>query len=127
MAEKHISAYFRPMLAVTLEATATGIETPNCESCIWLSSDDDGSDYPTFSWPICSRDNIHSVSELRSFPFKKPMRCWESNFWHSKFAALIQTGSDQEMLDALNQYREAVGWELLEEYGDAKLMEGGDG
>lgn len=51
----------------------------NCLSCQHLSSDDDGSDYPSYSWPVC--DRFENYSNLKSFPFKKEMKCFVLSYW----------------------------------------------
>ncbi|MCP3686516.1 MAG: hypothetical protein GY861_28085 [bacterium] len=124
MDEKPISAYYRPMEEVVAQAKNIGAEIPNCHSCSYCSTDDDGSDYPSHSWRICARGGFsHPVCNLKSFPFKKPMRCWEPDFWQSRFPDLIQNGSDEEMLDIINQYRAAAGWALINSYGEANVQQ----
>jgi hypothetical protein len=65
--------------------SATGIAVANCKSCAFLGSDGDGGE-PEYAvdWPVC--DKVARYQNLRSFPFKKEMPCWEPNFWESKFA-----------------------------------------
>jgi len=84
---------------------ATGIECANCSTCLHLGTDGDGPEY-NGNWPICSKTERYSY--LRSFPFKKEMKCWEPNFWYSKFANGIKTGSDAEMERLSNRFREAL-------------------
>jgi hypothetical protein len=62
---------------------ATGIEVANCQTCHYLGSESDGAEYST-GWPSCGK--VDRYQWLKSFPFKKEMRCWEPSFWHSKFA-----------------------------------------
>lgn len=73
---------------------AVGINVANCSTCSWLGSDGDGYEY-NGTWPVC--DKIDRMFYLKSFPFKKEMKCWEPEFWHSKFTAMIVTGEDDEV------------------------------
>jgi hypothetical protein len=74
-----------------------GVEKANCETCTYLGSDGDGYEY-NGTWPVC--DKIDRMSYLKSFPFKKEMKCWQPNFWLSKFAGLIRRGHDHECMVA---------------------------
>lgn len=75
-----------------------GIEIANCESCQHLGHDSAGSDDPCEpSWPICTKKENERFNNLKSFPFTKEMPCWTPEFWHSKFAGMIKTGSKREM------------------------------
>ena len=49
-----------------------GIDTANCETCLHLGSDGDGYEY-NGTWPIC--DKFERMGNLKSFPFKKEMKC----------------------------------------------------
>jgi len=82
-----------------------GIDTANCLSCESLGSDGDGYEY-NGTWPVC--DCHPNLSNLKSFPFKKEMKCWAPNFWESKFADLVKTGSDEEMNNLGKQFKEAL-------------------
>jgi hypothetical protein len=53
----------------------------NCRFCLFCGEDDDGSDYPTRSWPVCEKKGREFVSNLKSFPFKKEQPCHEPDFW----------------------------------------------
>ena len=86
---------------------AVGIKEANCESCINLGTEGDGYEY-NGSWPVC--DKFERMSNLKSFPFKKEMKCWEPNFWASKFPTMIKTGSDEEVSAAIEAFREAAGY-----------------
>lgn len=85
----------------------TGIEVANCSTCGLLSSNDDGGE-PEYcvSWPCC--DKYESYQYLKSFPFKKEMKCWRPGFWFSKFPDMIKTGSDEEMAAACEAFQEAL-------------------
>jgi hypothetical protein len=85
----------------------TGIEKANCSTCELIGSNDDGN-FPEFvvSWPCC--DRFEQYQHLKSFPFKKEMKCWQPSFWHSKFADMIKTGTDEEMNAAADAFQEAV-------------------
>ena len=85
----------------------TGIKTANCETCMYRDSDGDGN-YPEMeiTWPICEK--IPRMGNLRSFPFKKEMKCWEPEFWFSKFAERIKTGTDKEVKSAIDAFCEAI-------------------
>ena len=82
---------------------AMGIEVASCKTCLHLGSDDDGN-FPEFviSWPICNK--VDRYQYLKSFPFKKEMDCWEPEFWHSKFADMVN-GCDESMGAACKAYR----------------------
>lgn len=83
---------------------ALGIDTANCSSCFQLGTEGDGYEY-NGTWPICNK--IDRMGYLKSFPFKKEMKCWQPDFWHSKFSAMIKNGTDEEMENASSAYREA--------------------
>lgn len=68
---------------VELLKKITGIEHANCFTCAHLGSYSEG-DFGEHSWLEC--DKHLARSNLKSFPFKKEMPCWEPEFWHSKFA-----------------------------------------
>lgn len=70
------------------------INKNNCDTCAYLGSDGDGPEY-NGTWPIC--DKIDRMSNLKSFPFKKDMKCWHPEFWHSIFSEMIVNGTDDEM------------------------------
>lgn len=70
-----------------------GVSQANCESCNFLSSEGDGPEY-NGSWPVCSK--IERMGYLKSFPFKKDMKCWQPNFWFSKMAETVE---DEESCD----------------------------
>lgn len=67
----------------------------NCFFCALLGSDDDGSDYPSDSWPICNNDDPRQW--LKSFPFKKEQKCHSPNFW-----AVLEV--DKEMIELYEKY-----------------------
>jgi hypothetical protein len=73
------------------------INIANCGTCTFLGSDGDGPEY-NGSWPVCSK--IERMGYLKSFPFKKEMKCWVPEFWHSKFAMMIEKGTDEELRNA---------------------------
>ena len=83
-----------------------GIDNANCSTCAYLGSDDDGN-YPEMmiSWSICEK--FHGYEDLKSFPFKKDMPCWHPEFWHSKFADIID-GSDGSIKTAFDEFRKAL-------------------
>ncbi len=75
---------------------AVGIACANCQSCRHLSSDNDGGEpESSVSWSVCSK--FERYQYLKSFPFKKTMPCWQPDFWASKFANAIRTGSQREL------------------------------
>ena len=84
--------------------TATGIDVANCSTCSWLGSDGDGDEY-NGTWPVCNK--TERMSNLSSFPFKKEMKCWEPEFWASKFSNMVR--DDDRSLDAaLDAFRDAI-------------------
>lgn len=70
----------------------------DCQTCTWLA--DDGEDHYTYL--VCRKRP--ALSNLRSFPFKKAMPCFQIDFWHSEFAALVD-GTDGSYEHALACYR----------------------
>lgn len=84
---------------------AMGIDAANCSSCAYLGSEDDGGEPEySISWPTCNK--VERYQHLTSFPFKKEMKCWRPEFWHSKFADMVN-GSDESMSAAVKAYRAA--------------------
>lgn len=86
-----------------VEKSLFGVEKANCETCQFLGSDGDGYGY-NGTWPIC--DWRYEYSNLKSFPFKKEMKCWVPNFWCSRCAELIDDTEESEIL-ALAAWNEA--------------------
>ena len=80
-----------------------GIKKANCGTCAYLGTETDGN-YVEFAieWPICEK--VERYQYLKSFPFKKEMPCWEPEFWHSKQAGLIKTGSNAELKFAIKSF-----------------------
>lgn len=65
-----------------------------CKHCQFIGSDDDGSEYCSNSWPICLKfDSLGEYMNVEYegdvFPYKKPRRCFQLNFFESCFADLI--------------------------------------
>ena len=85
---------------------ATGIETANCDTCLHIGSEDDGN-YPEYSvsLPVCRKHEHYS--NLKSFPFKTEQKCWEPNFWHSKFPDMIKIGEHEEVMGLIGKFNEA--------------------
>lgn len=87
-----------------------GIDKANCGTCCHLGSEDDGN-YPEFaiSWPVCHK--YEQIANLKGFPFKGEAKCWEPEFWASKFADDIKTGEHDEIMAAIDRFvaaRDAV-------------------
>ena len=82
-----------------------GINNANCETCAYLGSEGDGPEY-NGTWPVCNK--FERMGYLKSFPFKKEMKCWHPEFWRSKFAKMIKNGTDEEMKKATNAFHEAM-------------------
>lgn len=82
---------------------AVGIEVANCSTCSDLGSEDDGN-FAEFSvsWLVCRQ--FASYEHLKSFPFKKEMKCWTPEFWNSKFTDLIKGGEESEVLKAIDAF-----------------------
>lgn len=87
-----------PVDSLVMLLSRMGIEKANCETCSYLGSEDDGN-FAEFaiSWPVCRK--FPRYEHLKSFPFKKEMACWSPEFWHSKFANMVD-GSDESMKEA---------------------------
>jgi hypothetical protein len=75
---------------------AVGIPTANCLTCSHLGSEDDGG-YPEYavSWSVCRKFKRYEF--LKPFPFKTEQKCWEPEFWHSKFTKLIKSGNTKKL------------------------------
>lgn len=84
---------------------AVGIEKANCNSCAYLGSECDGGE-PEYSqsWPVCRKFPLYEY--LKPFPFRTEQKCWEPNFWHSKFTELID-GSDDSLNSAFGAFNAA--------------------
>jgi hypothetical protein len=78
-----------------------GIDRAACVTCFHLGSEDSGGDYPEHIWSTCEK--IDKYNNLKSFPFKKEMSCWEPDFWFSKFADLVD-GTDKSVDDAMEAF-----------------------
>ncbi len=80
-----------------------GIDLANCLSCAHLGSEDDGN-YPemAISWYVCEKFNRYQY--LKSFPFKTEQKCWEPEFWHSKFTEMITTGEQEELIKCIDKF-----------------------
>ena len=77
-----------------------GIERANCASCAYRGSDDNGgSPEYSVSWAICEK--FERYQYLKPFPFTTEQKCWEPDFWHSKFVHEIKTAEDAEINSAL--------------------------
>ena len=93
---------------------AVGIDTANCEFCICFGTEDDGGEpESSVSWPVC-HDDVR-IQNLKSFPFKKDMKCWAPEFWGSKFPSLIKIGDDGEVTRAINEFNKAIELAIKEE------------
>ena len=95
-----------PMEVIGRLKEAMGIKRANCGTCAQLGTDDNGG-YPEYviSWKICEVDD--RMVNLRSFPFKKDMSCWWPEFWHSKFADIID-GTDESENRASEEFKKAI-------------------
>ena len=100
---------------------ATGIECANCSTCRHKGTDGDGYEY-NGEWDICEHPDkrIQQYSNLKTFPFKKDMKCWEPNFWHSKFADRIKEELDiQEFCDDFHHTVNAIEAKYTDEKEEA--------
>lgn len=82
-----------------------GIKCANCSTCMHLGSDSDGGE-PEYSvnWQVCYKfDRYH---HLKPFPFKTEQKCWEPDFWASKFTEIVN-GSDESMDRAIDAFVKA--------------------
>lgn len=86
---------------------AVGIDAANCLSCANLGHEDDGGEpeYAT-SWPVCRKFARYEF--LKPFPFKTEQKCWQPDFWQSKFTKLID-GSDESVTHAIDEFNKAIG------------------
>ena len=82
--------------------TNVGIDTANCSTCAYLGSEDDGNySEMGISWDVCQKFDRYQY--LKPFPFKTEQKCWEPEFWHSKFAEL-KTGEHEEVTRAIDAF-----------------------
>lgn len=79
-------------------------EPPNgCRECAHYSCE--GIEGYDCWWPDCSLKGNEHFKNLKYFPFKKTMPCFQLNFWLSEFAEMIS--DDEEKNDkAFALYRE---------------------
>jgi hypothetical protein len=82
-----------------------GIKNANCSTCSCIDDVGDGPEY-NGSWLVCSK--IARMGNLKSFPFKKDMKCWQPSFWHSKFTDFLD-GTGESEVRATNAWRSAIG------------------
>ena len=82
-----------------------GIDKANCHSCIYLGSDNDGGE-PEYSvsWPVCTK--FERYQYLKPFPFNTEQKCWQPDFWQSKFTKLID-GRNESLDFAIGKFVEA--------------------
>lgn len=85
---------------------AVGIDKANCASCACLGTEDDGN-FPehAISWPVCHE--FERYQYLKPFPFNTEQKCWQPEFWQSKFAGLIKAGNDDEVTAAIDAFVKA--------------------
>jgi|GEM_PF-5308500 hypothetical protein len=50
-----------------------GVDWASCQTCMHLRHESDG-DYGEYQWLECGKHE--NYSNLKSFPFKKEMKCW---------------------------------------------------
>lgn len=76
-------------------------EQSGCVSCAYYGEEWDGDYGQYFCGSTC--DIRPSVSNLKSFPFKKPQPCFVLDFWHSKHAEKVD-GTDESYTKALEDW-----------------------
>ncbi len=79
-----------------------GISCANCSTGMHLGSDDCGGE-PEYSvsWPVCNKFDRYQY--LKPFPFKTEQKCWEPDFWASKFTNTIN-GTDESVNAAIDAF-----------------------
>lgn len=83
----------------------------SCQECESFTSDDDGGDPPSASWPICRR--YEHINNLKNFPFKRAqLHCFTLDYWASAYAA---AGIDFEAGTLIPQVLEV--WRRTDRYG----------
>jgi hypothetical protein len=82
---------------------AVGVECANCLTCAHLGNEGDGYEY-NGTWSVCNKFDRYSY--LKPFPFKTEQKCWEPEFWNSKFTKLID-GSDESVSRAIDEFNAA--------------------
>ena len=87
---------------------ALGIKCANCMTCKHLGSESDGN-FPEMAthWHVCRKKGNERYENLKPFPFKTEQKCWQPEFWHSKFTDTID-GSDESVGKAIEQFTETV-------------------
>ncbi len=83
---------------------AVGIEKANCQTCKNVGSEGDGYEY-NGEWSVCRKFPRYEF--LKPFPFKTEQKCWEPEFWHSKFTSIVD-GTDESVLKAIKAFQEAI-------------------
>lgn len=76
---------------ITTSTTPTG-----CESCSYCGTDSDGGE-PEYvvSWMVCEKPGNEGFNNLKTFPFKKRMKCHLPEFWYTKFAEAVGGSTDR--------------------------------
>lgn len=85
-------------------------EIANCSTCAAFRHESDGEYGEIFCGYYCDnedRPGNERLTNLKSFPFKKEQRCWQPDFWQTKFADEID-GTDETHDSAAYHFREAL-------------------
>lgn len=95
------------MARVKILKELLGIPEANCRSCCHMTYESEG-DYGEYTWNECSKKP--AMSHLRSFPFRKDMKCWEPCYWSSKFVDQnnIYNWDDKDYDEKIKQFRKIV-------------------
>lgn len=86
--------------------TADQVSTVGCTSCSHYSSESDGERGEIFCGHRCELNP--RWQNLKSFPFKKKMKCHVLGFWHSNFAEELN-GDDFHDRKVFNKWQRSVG------------------
>jgi len=73
--------------------TAMKIDKANCETCTHYDMED-----------LC--DKAAEMENADLYPFKEELECWEPNFWLSRFANIIKSGTTEELNRAYRIFKE---------------------
>jgi len=74
----------------------------NCAKCLFYNEEWEGEYGGYLSEVSCEKHPTYA--NLKSFPFKKKMSCFRLDFWHSKFAELID-GTEESYDKAVDLWK----------------------
>lgn len=86
---------------------AMGVDRANCEACCHYERAYTSHEYPLdYDPPACHKKGREHVGNLKSFPFQTEQKCFEPDFWWTKYAEEIN-GDDEHDKEVAKRFREA--------------------